>query len=163
LMVVATIILTIPVQTVYVVPDSPDTPTDGVHSPTETETATETPTSDVQPYDVKKAVQQEYDPGTCFGMPGMVTEDHVNETIADNDELVESLCNDYPVTKNDSHKLYTMIQQFGQIQVTEQSNGTYNFTVRDGECCVITTIRGVYNPVTGDVTETTRTNETVPC
>ena len=138
----------------------------GTETPSETPTVTSTPTPapDITSFDVKVAVRNEYDPGTSFGMPSPASEQMMNKTVADNPELVDNLIAEYDgVERGDNHTLYYMIQQFHQIQVTELSNGTYEFTVKDGNSCIITTIEGVYTPSTGEIRETNVTEETVPC
>jgi len=144
--------------------ESEDTPSDAPGDPgTTPEPQKENATESLETFDVKAAIVDEYDPGTCFGMPTVVTEEQANATVADREALVDAICNEYDVDRNETFELYSTIQQFEQVQVTERTDGTYAFELRDGNCCTITTITGIYDPETGEISESARSSETVPC
>lgn len=135
-----------------------DTPTADNSTPAPTPGENET-----TDFMVKQAIVAEYEPGACDGMPSIVTEEEINSTLEQKEELVDKICESTNLTESDQTKLYGIVQQHQQVQISEQSDGTYAFTVTDAECCRVTTIEGEYNPDTETFSVTNQTTETQPC
>lgn len=110
-------------------------------------------------FDLKVRVYEKYDIGTCFGMPGGVSEEMMEEEISTNSSLVTKLQEEYDVSETE--QLYEMIQQYNQISVTETEDGTIEYEVKDGECCKIYTYSGVITD--SEVREKYESVEGVPC
>lgn len=141
------------------------TPSAGDESPsngTEDDLNEPIPEDTVGVFDVRAELVDRYEPGTCEGMPSPVSEEMMNRTIEQNEALTDKICENSDEEKSD-REMYGLIVQFQQVQVTEQSNGVYQFTVRDANCCTTTIIEGEYNPETGTVTETESSTENQPC
>jgi len=110
-------------------------------------------------YDVRVALIGEFEPGTTFGMPAVYTNETVEETITAHPDLADRLRESFDTS--DRRDLFHRIQQYRQIAVTAIGNGTYEFTVRDGQTCTIHTINGTYQ--SGSVTGANETTRSVPC
>lgn len=127
-------------------------------------TPDQAPTPDdegVDSTDVAFALIYEYDPGTTEGMPTAYSRQTMNDTIDQHPELSERVRAEFNATTTED--TFYRIQQTQQIQVTEQADGNYSFTVRDGNACTTTVITGTYNPTTDTIAEGDQSTETQPC
>lgn len=111
--------------------------------------------------EVKHDIVNEYNPGTCFGMPGAVSEKRMNETISKHPSLVKYISNKYSL--NNTREVYRKIEQFNQVNVSQINETHMKFTIMDGNCCTIKTINGTLNTKTGEIVETNNSTRTVPC
>lgn len=113
------------------------------------------------PRDVERQLLAEFDVGTCSGMPTVITEDDMATSILNHSQLTAYIVVHHNVTSQE--RIYEYIQQYKNIHVENVSAETYEFRIRDGECCAVTTISGTYNATTDVITITNKTTEHMPC
>ncbi|MDY6776491.1 MAG: hypothetical protein SVQ76_00120 [Candidatus Nanohaloarchaea archaeon] len=112
--------------------------------------------------DVKAAVVEEIDPGTCYGMPGAVSDEMVQDHIESRPELAGYVRENYNLT--DERQVYSRMKQFEAVTLNRTDSG-YSFQVRDGNCCTITTVTGSVEPEAEglNLTVENRSSRNVPC
>ncbi|MCJ7450446.1 MAG: hypothetical protein MUP58_01765 [Candidatus Nanohaloarchaeota archaeon QJJ-9] len=112
--------------------------------------------------DIKAELVEKYQPGTCFGMPGGVSEKMIEQTIEQNKKLSDYIKNQYNL--QDKQKIYNKIKQFQNINLN-RTGKKYDYILRDGNCCTITTYNGTATLGEGTITiqEENRSSENVPC
>ncbi|MFB6265452.1 MAG: hypothetical protein ABEI07_00020, partial [Candidatus Nanohaloarchaea archaeon] len=108
------------------------------------------------------AVVEDIQPGTCYGMPGAVSNETVDRYLGDNPELADYVRENYNLT--DKRQVYSRMKQFDAVTLNRTVEG-YRFKVRDGNCCTITTVTGSVEPgMEGlNLTVENRSTKNVPC
>lgn len=113
--------------------------------------------------DMKAHIVEEYDPGTCYGMPGVVSEKLMQDSVERNDELSEYIKQRYGVTK--TKEIYHKIQQFNAVSLEKNPEGNMLFEIKDGNCCTINHIDGKIKQTDSGFQTTVKETKTenVPC
>lgn len=112
---------------------------------------------------VKATLVEKYSPGTCFGMPGPIPGQEINKTLEQNPELVKYIEDRFNVSED--RGIYKKITQFSNIQLNKTAEG-YDFILKDGNCCKITTYQGKVTIEEGEVEKistTGKSTKNVPC
>ncbi|MDY6769006.1 MAG: hypothetical protein SVW02_02775 [Candidatus Nanohaloarchaea archaeon] len=125
-------------------------------------TAQSTPSPTAGKLPAKAALVAEYEPGTCYGMPGGVSQEMVASALQQNADVAAFVRDRYNLTED--RAVFNRVKQFNAVTLTETSGG-YEFTVEDGNCCTITTYTGTVTKEDGryTISQTGNTTENVPC
>lgn len=94
---------------------------------------------DLTPREARAAVVETVDPGTCFGMPGPVTEETKEDALQRNPDLAAFIRERFDTAA--TGETYERLRQYQQVILHNASAG-YRFSVEDGRCCEIKTING---------------------
>jgi hypothetical protein len=100
-----------------------------------------------------------YHPGICFGMPAGSSKDPLSERL---EEIrLKLLLVRMPATSTAE----SVQQQLHSVQLRKMRNGTYGFTVTDGQCCTVYTYEGVVRESSAGFQDTlnNREKKTLPC
>lgn len=112
-------------------------------------------------FKLKDKLIKRFNPGTCYGMPKPITKKQQEKVIKNNKELLVYIRLKYNI---DNHrKIYFKIKQFKAITLDKKRRNIYKFTIKNGKCCTITTIKGTINSETLNINLKNKTNENVPC
>ena len=102
-----------------------------------------------------------YNPGTCYGMPTIIT--NVEKKNAMVPELVQFVSQQFGIPATNEDAIFGKIKQLGAVSVTNAPYG-YDFAVRDGRCCVLVSTYGKLMIETGLHIEGENSEQsTVPC
>ena len=85
-------------------------------------------------------LSEKYHPGACFGMPGPTDERLITSFIKDNPSLVKIIEDVYHI--RDEKEAYKIIRSLKSFAF-EKSNEGYRFSFTDGNCCIITSYKGI--------------------
>lgn len=112
-------------------------------------------------YEVKRQVVERHNPGTCFGMPTVITRDKMESYIQSNSRLANKVKSDFAI--NSKEELYKRMKQIEQVTTLEKLGSTVRYKVRDGSCCNIKTHYSTYNVDTDSFSSIKTQMKSVPC
>lgn len=128
-------------------------------SPTEENQTTSEQNEELE---VKAYLVKKYDPGLCFGMPGIPSDNEVSTILSQYPGLEIFVKENFRVRHD--FEISNIIKQFLGIKLTKTDFG-YTFMFEDGKCCNIHTYEGKVmvngEKITDEVTNKSTRN--VPC
>jgi hypothetical protein len=113
-------------------------------------------------FQIKAYLIRKYDPKACFGMPKVIREETVRLTLERTPDLVAFIKEEFGHSTD--HNIHNVIEQLRTIALTKTDEG-YDFTMRDGRCCTITTYKGRIRIQGSEISDevTAKSVENVPC
>ncbi|PIW70294.1 MAG: hypothetical protein COW08_02710 [Ignavibacteriales bacterium CG12_big_fil_rev_8_21_14_0_65_30_8] len=112
---------------------------------------------------IRMFLYEKYHPGHCFGMPGPVDKRIIKWKLTKHPHLVKIIKERYKPTNE--NKLYDILSSMISFTLKETQGG-YEFSFTDGNCCVITHYKGILYLENNKIIEskiTKQETENVPC
>ncbi len=111
--------------------------------------------------EISEYLVKKYEPYPWHGMPQVFSDEIVNETLSQNQELVNFIIDRFNTTND--FDIFEKISQFKSITLTKTDFG-YNFTFSSGGC-VVTTYEGKIRIDAGQIIDevTSEVDRSIPC
>jgi hypothetical protein len=120
------------------------------------------PTNKISDRQLKTNIVNNYQIGTCHGMPVIVSDEIMNDYLENNQNISKYINKSYNTSS--LKEVYNLVMKFNQINIIDETRDTIRFSYTDGNCCTVYSYEGIYNKQTNKIINVTEiSNKTIPC